>query len=637
MLISLLKWYISVLFEILTYTRNITDQLNTTIRIAEIGGNMRFLKKLPITTQLVLNGVLTLIVIVAILSLSYYNISGILVDKNKNYTSEITATMQYSLARYTQELRSILQNIGYDTNTQKIYSSTDIIDSYTARELNILAFNMINIKKDIFDVVIIGENGSYFTKNGNYDIVKNLMKSIPDDGKIYNTGFEELEILNKDSQMFFLYGMYFYSSYESDSFAKKLGFAAIMVDLKPIFNEINKISNNAETKYYLMDKNGMLYSPEDPLGINNNKEVRDLLIGQKSNSSQQIIEINGYENIVNISHIPEIEGKIISFVQEKELFSEIVQTRTKILKIFVIAIIIVCLLFLFTINNITRPIKKLIFFMNNIKSGSIKDLKKQVQLEGSSEINILEYEFNSMMNEINNLTRRLFDTSSKLYEAEIEKDRAELAYLRSQINPHFLYNTLEVMKGISLEEGVDKLYDMSKSLALIFRYSAQGSNIVELNDEISIIRAYIQIHIIRFSNRLEANFDFEESTLTAKVLKMTLQPLVENAIYHGLEPKRENGVLCVGSKYENGNLLIWVEDNGVGIEAGTLDNIKLKLLEAPHILSDRRQDGSKVDSIGIYNVNNRLKLTYGVQYSLNIESEKDIGTKVTITIPGSEV
>ncbi len=596
---------------------------------------MRFFKKLPITTQLIINGVLTLIVLIAILSQSYYNISDIMVRKNKNYTAEMTSTIQYSVARYTQELRSILQNIGYDTNTQKIYSSNSLIDSYNAGQaLTVMAGNMVNIKKDIFDIAIIGENGKYFTMSGNYDVALNLMKSVPDDGKIYNTGFEKLDVLNKDSKMFFMFGMYFYSSYDSESFAKKLGFASIMVDLNSIFNEINKISNNTEIKYYLMDKNGMLYAPKDPLGINNNREIKDLLFNQKNSSSQQIIEINGYKNIVNMSNIPEIEGKIVSFVQEKQLFSEIDQTRTRILRIFSISIIIICLLFFFTINNITRPIQKLIFFMNNIKSGSIKDLRKKVKLEGSSEINILEYEFNSMMNEINNLTRRLFETSSKLYEVELQKDKAELAYLRSQINPHFLYNTLEVMKGISLEEGVDKLYEMSKALALIFRYSANGSNIVKLNDEINIIRAYIQIHIIRFGSRLEAKFDFEERTLDADVLKMILQPLVENAIYHGIEPKRDKGILYVGSKFEDGNLLIWVEDNGLGIDGAKLDSIRLKLAESPHILSEQKQDSTKGDSIGIYNVNNRLKLTYGIQFGLNFESRKGEGTRVTITIPG---
>lgn len=597
---------------------------------------MKFFKKLTITTQLIINGVLTLIVLIAILAQSYYNISGILIEKNKNYTAEITSTIQYSVGRYTQELRSILVNIGYDTNTQEIYSSKDIIDTYTAgQKLMNLAGNMVNIKKDIFDIAIIGENGSNFTMQGNYETVKRLMKSIPDDGKIYNTGFEKLEVLNRESRMFLLYGMYFYSSFDSDSFANKLGFTSIMVDLKSIFNEINKISNNTEINYYLMDKNGMLYSPKDTLEINGNEHIKDLLLDPENTSAQKMIEINGYKNIVNISDIPEIEGKIVSFVQEKELLSEIDRTRIKIFRFFFIAMIIICLLFFMTINNITKPIKKLIYFMNNIKSGSIKDLRKKVQLEGSSEINILEYEFNSMMKEIDNLTHRLFETSSKLYEVELEKDKAELAYLRSQINPHFLYNTLEVMKGISLEEGVDKLYEMSKALALIFRYSANGSSVVELQEEVNIIKAYIQIHIIRFSNRLVADFDFEERTLNAKVLKMILQPLVENSIYHGLEPKRENGVLRVGSRFENGKLLIWVEDNGIGIEKENLEYIRIKLTEAPHVFPV--QKGPKVESIGIYNVNNRIKLTYGIQYGLDIQSVKGKGTKVTITIPESEV
>lgn len=597
---------------------------------------MKFFKKLTITTQLVINALLTLLAVIAIFSLAYYKTSEILMDKNKNYTSEITSNIQHNITIYYKEIKSILQNIGYDSNTQKIFSSDNLMDSYSAgEELKILTINMVNIKKDIFDIAIIGENGKYFTMSGEYEPVKKLMASIPADGKIYNTGFEKLERLNQADRIFFLYGMHFYSAYDSGSYAKRLGFSAILVDLQPLFQEIDKVSSNTEIKYYLMDKKEDLYSPNDPLKINNNKEaIREIIKNSNLEPlNQQVVEINGAKNIMMVRDIPEIEGKIVSFVPEKELFSEIVEARKIILVIFLIAVLLLSILFFFITYNITQPIKKLIFFMNHLKSGSIKDLKKKVQLEGSSEINILEYEFNSMMKEINDLTHRLFETSSKLYEAEIEKEKANLAFLRSQINPHFLYNTLEVMKGISLEEGVEKLYEMTKALALIFRYSVNGSSIVDLGEEIKIIQAYVRIHVIRFGDRIEANYDFPDPTRSAKVFKMILQPLVENAIYHGLEPKRGKGALWIGSKTEKGNLYIWVKDDGVGMEAEKLKNIKTRLSES----NGRNQEDSKADSIGIYNVNNRIKLTYGVEYGLCIESEKDKGTEVRITIPLQEV
>lgn len=597
---------------------------------------MKFFKKLTITTQLAINALLTLLAVIAIFSLAYYKTSEILMNKNKNYTSEITANIQHNITNYYKEIKSILQNIGYDSNTQKIFSSNNLMDSYAAgEELKILTINMVNIKKDIFDIAIIGENGKYFTMSGEYEPVKKLMASIPADGKIYNTGFEKLERLNQADRIFFLYGMHFFSAYDSGSYAKRLGFSAILVDLRPLFQEIDKVSSNTEIKYYLMDKKGDLYSPNDPLKINNNKEAIRKIIKDSNLEplNQQVVEINGAKNIMMVRDIPEIEGKIVSFVPEKELFSEIVEVRKVILIIFLMAVFLLSILFFFITYNITQPIKKLIFFMNHLKSGSIKDLKKKVQLEGSSEINILEYEFNSMMKEINDLTHRLFETSSKLYEAEIEKEKANLAFLRSQINPHFLYNTLEVMKGISLEEGVEKLYEMTKALALIFRYSVNGSSIVELGEEIKIIQAYVQIHVIRFGDRIEANYDFPDPTWGAKVFKMILQPLVENAIYHGLEPKRGQGALWIGSKIEKGNLYIWVKDNGVGMETEKLKNIKARLLES----TGRSQEDTEAGSIGIYNVNNRIKLTYGADYGLNIESEKDKGTEVRITIPLQEV
>lgn len=603
-----------------------------------IGGDMGFFKKLTIKTQLIINALLTLVVIVTIFYLSYYKISQIVMNKNKEYTEEITADIQHNITIYYQEIKSILQNIGYDPNTQKIFSSNSSGDSFASREeLKVLAINMVNIKKDIFDIAIIGENGKYFTMSGEYETVKKLMGSIPDDGEIHNTGFEKLERINSSDIIFFLYGMNFYSAYDSGSFTKKLGFTAILVDLNPLFQEIAKVSNNTEIKYYLMDKKGELYSPNDPLQINNNKEIiRNIM--KNSNvqpKSQNVVKINGLKSIVMIRDIPEIEGKIVSIVPEKELLFEIAQARKVILVILFFALLLLSLLFTFITNNITQPVKKLIFFMNSLKSGKITNLKKKIQLEGYSEITVLAHEFNSMMDEINKLNKNLFNTTSKLYEAEIEKEKAELAFLRSQINPHFLYNTLEVIKGIALEEGVDKIFDMTKALALIFRYSVNGSNTVKLSEELRIVQAYVQIHTIRFGDRLEAEYETSDDSMDVTVLKMFLQPIVENAIYHGFEPKRGKGRLLIGSRIENKKLVIWVKDEGVGIDTKKMLEIQENLNDSS-LFSQRNRIESKKGRIGLVNVNNRIKLTYGAEYGLCIESDKDKGTKVVITIPVEE-
>lgn len=596
-------------------------------------------KKLTITTQMVINAFLVMIVVIAVFTFAYAKISQIMIDKNKSYSTEITLNIQRNTGLYFQEISSILHNIGYDRNTQKFLAESDAVKSYDlSKELMFLSINMINIKKDILNIVIIGENGNYFAKNGEYDIVKNLMDQIPKDGKIYNTGFEKLDSIDNNGRISIMYGMEIKSAYDESIMGSKIGFAAVLVDVDPIFDEISSFSNNTGIKYYIIDKNGNAYSKNDPLNIINNKELINSIIKKSDEGpvNQETIKINGQKNIVLVNDIPEIEGRIVSFMPEKELFAEITQVRITVLAVLLIAVMLLSVLFFVIINNITLPVKSLISFMNSVKSGNIKNLRKQVELEGYSEIRLLSREFNSMLDEINNLTHRLLDTSSKLYEAEIEKEKSELAFLRSQINPHFLYNTLEVMKGMALDVEQSKLYDMANSLAMVFRYSVKGENIVDLREEFRIVKAYIQIHLLRFNKRFEAVYEIDESTLDLKIPKMILQPVVENAIFHGLEAKRVNGSLFIGSRVTEGRLTIWVKDDGSGIEEDKLSGIQKNLASSPSIFRADSAEQPENGSIGLYNVNNRIRHMYGREYGLSVSSIKNEGTEVIIVLPAVE-
>ncbi len=604
------------------------------------GGYMRFFRDLTIRVQLIISYILTILVVILIIFLSYSKFSEIMVNKNRNYTSEITTNIKNNIALYFKEIGSILRNIGYDTSTQKYVMEKDPINIYeTGKELKILSINTVNIKKDILDIAIIGENGKYFTMSGMYNPVRNLMDTIPDDGSIYSTGFEKIDSLsgNTDGNMFIMYGMYIYSAYKEEAFGDKIGFAAVLVDLEPIFREISSFTANTEIKYYLVDKDGRLFSEGDPLKINNNPEIiKNILAVSSDDSKNNVITINGYENIVQAYEIPEIQGRIISLVPREELFMEIHEVRKIVLTICFAALILLSSLFLFITNNITHPVAKLISFMGMVKNGDIKSLKKKIRLEGYSEIKVLSNEFNNMLFEINNLTHRLLDTSSKLYEAEIVKEKAELAYLRSQINPHFLYNTLECLKGIASDEGQEKIYKMTQSLALVFRYCVNNASMVAMEDEFKIVKAYVQIHEIRFGERLTASYDFEERALHMQIPKMILQPIVENAIYHGFEPKRGKGSVHIGSRLENNKLLVRVKDDGVGIDAENLEELNRRLAEPFAAFVDTTGTDKKTARIGLYNVNNRIRLTYGNDYGLKVTSERDIGTEVLVTIPVKE-
>nr|WP_238358032.1 sensor histidine kinase [Cohnella zeiphila] len=234
-----------------------------------------------------------------------------------------------------------------------------------------------------------------------------------------------------------------------------------------------------------------------------------------------------------------------------------------------------------------------------------------------------------MLDEIERLTQSLLETNAALYGTEIEKRKSELAFLRSQINPHFLYNTLESITGMAVVKGQAEIKTMTRSLSTIFRYSIKGADRVPLREEIRIVESYVSIQRIRFEDRFEVRYEVSEEAASFPVPRMILQPLVENAVYHGFEPTIRPGALTIGADVdEAGTLIVRVEDDGVGMPPDRLEAIRARLAEP---LADLLDTGEK-KSIGLVNVGNRIRMMYGDASGLRIESVPGEGTRVVLTI-----
>jgi two-component system sensor histidine kinase YesM len=205
--------------------------------------------------------------------------------------------------------------------------------------------------------------------------------------------------------------------------------------------------------------------------------------------------------------------------------------------------------------------------------------------------------------------------------------------LQSQINPHFLYNTLDSIRGEAMMAGNGTIADMTEHLSRFFRYciSNQG-NIVTIRDEINNTFDYFYIQKYRFGNKFRLETSIEETCYNNKIPKMTLQPIVENAIFHGLERKKEGGTVHITIFETEKNVKITVSDDGVGIEEETLRrmNVNLRNMESGPVLSS--PDGKKT-GIALQNVNERIRLCYGRDYGITLRSTKYLGTDVIIVIP----
>ena len=202
------------------------------------------------------------------------------------------------------------------------------------------------------------------------------------------------------------------------------------------------------------------------------------------------------------------------------------------------------------------------------------------------------------------------------------KRKNELKALQAQINPHFLYNTLDSIVWMAESKKSEEVVLMTSALAKLFRTSiSKGEEVISINNEIEHIKNYLIIQKIRYKNKLDFEIDVDDEILHNKVLKIILQPLVENSIYHGIKNKDGIGIITIKGRRIQDKILLQVIDNGTGMTPAEIDKVFNK---------KGRQSGS---GIGVYNVNQRIKLYYGDEYGLGYESEIDKGTIVSVWLP----
>lgn len=231
----------------------------------------------------------------------------------------------------------------------------------------------------------------------------------------------------------------------------------------------------------------------------------------------------------------------------------------------------------------------------------------------------------------------LSDRLDKSALLNVSKKQAQYLALQNQINPHFLYNTLEGIRSEALCAGMDGVASMTEALATFFRYTISNvDHLVTLEDELSNIENYYIIQQFRFGDKLSLSIEYDDdgddlSILNLKLPKLILQPIVENSIYHGIERKIGKGNLRIHIDYTADRLIIRISDDGMGIEKEALDKLNNKLLT--NSLDDMESKKEKKGGIAIINVNNRIKLIFGEKYGIYIYSTQNVGTDVEITLP----
>ncbi|KGA97823.1 hypothetical protein AJ85_11905 [Alkalihalobacillus alcalophilus ATCC 27647 = CGMCC 1.3604] len=275
-------------------------------------------------------------------------------------------------------------------------------------------------------------------------------------------------------------------------------------------------------------------------------------------------------------------------------------------------------------RSIVVPLNTVQQGMKKVETGEWRKIK---ELKGSDEMSSMVNSYNMMVERLSQLVEELYASELKNQEIKLEKQKTELQALQSQINPHFLHNTLETMNAYAVLNESEEISEMAEALSNMFRYSIRNFEVVTIKDELDHINNFLIVQQHRFQEEIDIEYDIAESLLREDIVKLTLQPLVENSIHHGLRKRFYQGKILIRARCTDELLYIDVIDNGSGISEERLDEIRQKLSsESVHELNQHM-------GIGVNNVHRRIQLIFGQEYGLEITSEVEQGTTVTMTIP----
>ncbi len=322
-----------------------------------------------------------------------------------------------------------------------------------------------------------------------------------------------------------------------------------------------------------------------------------------------------------IRHVSERSRfRTITLVPDRLIRQQLDRIRHISLVLLVLLLVSVLLLSLLLTNLVVSPLRRLLFAFRKLQQG---DFEVQVPVKGEDEFSIICEGFNHM---VSSLKRTIRDK----YEVEIHLKQAELESLQSKINPHFLYNTLSSLDSIIERNDMENAHRMVQNLSDIFRYSlSKGGFIVPFTEELNHIRKYLWIQHFKFGSRFSASYDIDPEVLACRILRITLQPVVENALLHGLYGKVGPGRITITAKVYAGICNVYISDDGVGIPGDKLEAIN-ELLARPGRINP---DGAARKRIGIFNINARIRLYYGEEYGVSLSSLEGQGTTVHIRLP----
>lgn len=391
---------------------------------------------------------------------------------------------------------------------------------------------------------------------------------------------------------------------------KPVGYINIVYENSYFSDIVADNSTEYSSASYIVDKSGRITVTNNPKYLGTEFPV-DIELLKNSNKSRYDM-LSSTQAFYYVGNQMPNDWTLVQTVSVREFYKNL--SRQIVLSVFLVVIVLtVSLLFVkMATSRIAKPTREL---MESMKHLGKDNRYPRVNVISQDEIGMIGTEYNKMTEHIETLIEQV-------YKMELTRKQAELEFLQMQINPHFLYNALDTISWMAIEKGDTDISEITIALAELLRATIKKERFIPLREEMKTVRDYLLIQEERFGDKISVVYDVEQESCGYQVPNFILQPLIENAIIHGLEPKIGKGNLTITIKREKEKLLVCVQDDGVGMTPEEID-----------VLYRQCEENDTKQFIGLKNVYRRLLLCYGEESRLDIESKKNRGTKIQFFIP----
>lgn len=524
-------------------------------------------------------------------------------------TRQVIDQVNYNLDYYLRNMMDVSNLLYYN-----VIKNQNVPDTKLAEQMNVI----LNTRKDIITMAVFSDKGELITGvplsrlKSNTEVggrewfqravnkPENLYFSPPHIQNLFEgqhqwvVSLSRAVTLNRDGEN--LYGV-------------------MLVDMN--FSAIDQMAKRVS-----LGRKGYIYitDPQGDIVYHNQQQL--LYAGVKTENNYDVVKhddgsymetFNGVRRLVTVKTVGYTGWKIVGISYMDELIATTNEIRSFVGWILIFGIFFVLFISSFISYKISQPVKRLEESMKRVEEG---EFDINVEIKGEDEVVQLSRAFNLMVMRIKQLMAQVVSEQEA-------KRKSELDALQAQINPHFLYNTLDSIVWMAENGKTQDVITMVTALAKLFRISiSKGRNVITVQEELEHARNYLIIQKRRYKNKFQFIMEAQEEALQCKTLKLILQPLIENSLYHGIEYMVDEGKIHISVAIVDGKLLYKVWDNGLGMKPEVLESIL-----------SRRPKGNKGSGVGVKNVHERIQLYYGKEYGLKIESELEEGTTVEIWQP----